>query len=69
MKNLNVSSKPTCLAVRLTGFKLGSLNRIIDTKSSSNSKVTLLNYLATVLEKKVPLNTLVVVVVVVVVVR
>ena len=35
------------------GFKLGSLNRIIDTKSSSNSKITLLHYLIMVLERKV----------------
>lgn len=37
----------------LLGFKLGSLNRIIDTKSSSNSKITLLHYLIMVLERKV----------------
>lgn len=37
-----------------SGFKLGSLNRIIDTKSSSNSKITLLHYLITVLERKYP---------------
>jgi len=36
------------------GFKLGSLNRIIDTKSSSNSKITLLHYLIMVLERKYP---------------
>ena len=35
------------------GFKLASLNRIIDTKSSSNSKITLLHYLIMVLERKV----------------
>ena len=39
----------------LLGFKLGSLNRIIDTKSSSNSKITLLHYLIMVLERKVSL--------------
>lgn len=47
----------TCNAVfnffYLLGFKLGSLNRIIDTKSSSNSKITLLHYLIMVLERKV----------------
>ncbi|RMX61131.1 hypothetical protein pdam_00016690 [Pocillopora damicornis] len=36
------------------GFKLGSLNRIMDTKSSSNSKITLLHYLIMVLERKYP---------------
>lgn len=37
-----------------SGFKLASLNRIIDTKSSSNSKITLLHYLIMVLERKYP---------------
>ncbi|XP_032228211.1 disheveled-associated activator of morphogenesis 1-A [Nematostella vectensis] len=37
-----------------TGFKLASLNRIVDTKSSANSRITLLNYLVTVLEKSYP---------------
>ena len=36
-----------------SGFKLNSLNRIIDTKSSSNNKITLLHYLIMVLERKV----------------
>ncbi|XP_031573049.1 disheveled-associated activator of morphogenesis 2-like [Actinia tenebrosa] len=36
------------------GFKLNSLNNIIDTKSSANSKITLLNYLVSVLEKSYP---------------
>lgn len=35
------------------GFKLNSLNKIIDTKSSLNRNVTLLNYLLETLEKKV----------------
>ena len=39
------------------GFKLASLNRIIDTKSSSNSKITLLHYLITVLERKVSIKS------------
>ncbi|XP_064600215.1 disheveled-associated activator of morphogenesis 1-like [Liolophura sinensis] len=36
------------------GFKLSSLNKIIDTKSSLNRSVTLLNYLLETLEKKFP---------------
>ncbi|XP_071505919.1 disheveled-associated activator of morphogenesis 2-like [Diadema antillarum] len=36
------------------GFKVSSLNKIIDTKSSSNRNVTLLHYLIDMLEKKFP---------------
>lgn len=47
-----------CLFINLfLGFKLASLNRIIDTKSSSNSKITLLHYLITVLERKVSIKS------------
>ena len=35
------------------GFKVSSLNKIIDTKSSSGSRYTLLHYLVETLEKKV----------------
>ncbi|XP_035529248.1 disheveled-associated activator of morphogenesis 1 [Morone saxatilis] len=36
------------------GFKVSSLNKIADTKSSINKNVTLLHYMITVLEKKYP---------------
>ena len=36
-----------------SGFKVASLNKIIDTKSSINRNVTLLHYLVTVIEKQV----------------
>ncbi|KAM9355334.1 disheveled-associated activator of morphogenesis 1-like [Pholidichthys leucotaenia] len=36
------------------GFKLSSINKIADTKSSIDKNVTLLHYLVTVLEKKYP---------------
>ncbi|XP_053553284.1 disheveled-associated activator of morphogenesis 1 isoform X2 [Bombina bombina] len=36
------------------GFKIGSLNKIADTKSSIDKNVTLLHYLITVVEKKYP---------------
>ena len=36
-----------------SGFKISSLNKIMDTKSSSNRNVTLLHYLIEMLEKKV----------------
>ena len=35
------------------GFKITSLNKIIDTKASNDSKITLLHYLLELLEKKV----------------
>lgn len=35
------------------GFRINSLNKIIDTKSSINKKITLLHYLAEVVEQKV----------------
>ena len=35
------------------GFKVSSLNKIIDTKSSSGSRYTLLHYLVETLEKRV----------------
>ncbi|XP_048259001.1 disheveled-associated activator of morphogenesis 1-like [Haliotis rufescens] len=37
-----------------SGFRMTSLNKIIDTKSSINKNVTLLHYLVEVLEKKFP---------------
>lgn len=37
-----------------SGFKISSLNKIMDTKSSSNRNVTLLHYLIEMLEKKFP---------------
>uniref|UniRef100_A0A7N6AQX1 Dishevelled associated activator of morphogenesis 1b n=1 Tax=Anabas testudineus TaxID=64144 RepID=A0A7N6AQX1_ANATE len=36
------------------GFKVSSLNKIADTKSSTDKNITLLHYMATVLEKKYP---------------
>ncbi|XP_051941646.1 disheveled-associated activator of morphogenesis 1-like isoform X1 [Hippocampus zosterae] len=36
------------------GFKVSSLNKIADTKSSIDKNITLLNYIVTVLEKKFP---------------
>ncbi|XP_030070208.1 disheveled-associated activator of morphogenesis 1 isoform X2 [Microcaecilia unicolor] len=36
------------------GFKIGSLNKIADTKSSIDKNITLLHYLITILEKKYP---------------
>ena len=36
-----------------SGFKVSSLNKIIDTKSSSDKRVTLLHFIISVLEKKV----------------
>ena len=36
-----------------TGFKLSSVNNIIDTKSSVDRNITLLHYLVDVLEKRV----------------
>eukprot|EP00064_Thunnus_orientalis_P005942 superscaffoldBa00000599_g5956 len=36
------------------GFKVSSLNKIADTKSSIDKNITLLNYLITILEKKYP---------------
>ena len=36
-----------------SGFKVSSLNKIIDTKSSSDKRVTLLHFIITVLETKV----------------
>lgn len=35
------------------GFKLSSLNKIIDTKSTTDNKMTLLHYLVQMLEAKV----------------
>lgn len=37
-----------------SGFKISSLNKIIDTKSSSDTKITLLHYLLEVVEKQFP---------------
>ncbi|XP_066923009.1 disheveled-associated activator of morphogenesis 1-A-like isoform X2 [Clytia hemisphaerica] len=37
-----------------SGFKVSSLNKIIDTKSSSDKRVTLLHFIITVLEMKFP---------------
>ncbi|XP_054651994.1 disheveled-associated activator of morphogenesis 1-like [Dunckerocampus dactyliophorus] len=37
------------------GFKVSSLNKIADTKSSIDKNVTLLNYIVTVLERKFPM--------------
>ncbi|XP_046849776.1 disheveled-associated activator of morphogenesis 1-like isoform X2 [Xenia sp. Carnegie-2017] len=37
-----------------TGFKIASINKIMDTKSSSNSKINLLDYLVMLLEQKFP---------------
>ncbi|XP_077415026.1 disheveled-associated activator of morphogenesis 1-like isoform X2 [Vanacampus margaritifer] len=37
-----------------SGFKVSSLNKIADTKSSIDKNITLLNYIVTVLEKKFP---------------
>ena len=43
-----------CLVVLLfVGFKLSSLNRIIDTKSTTDNEMTLLHYLVQMLEAKV----------------
>lgn len=39
-----------------TGFRLASLNRLADTKSSACKGTTLLHYLVEILEKKVSLN-------------
>ncbi len=36
-----------------SGFRVSSLNKIIDTKSSIDRKITLLHYMATVVEKQV----------------
>jgi len=36
-----------------SGFKVSSLNKIIDTKSSSDKRITLLHFIITVLERKV----------------
>ncbi|XP_075388046.1 disheveled-associated activator of morphogenesis 1 [Tenrec ecaudatus] len=36
------------------GFKISSLNKIADTKSSSDKNITLLHYLITIVEKKCP---------------
>ena len=36
-----------------SGFKVSSLNKIIDTKSSNDKRITLLHFILTVLEKKV----------------
>ena len=36
-----------------SGFRISSLNRIIDTKSSLDRRVTLLHYMIEVLQKKV----------------
>ena len=38
------------------GFKLTSLNKIVDTKSSIDRKITLLHYLLDVLERKVRIS-------------
>lgn len=38
------------------GFKISSLNNVIDTKSSSNRDVNLLHYLVETLEKKVRID-------------
>jgi len=35
------------------GFRIASLNKIIDTKSSVNRRVTLMNYLADIVDQKV----------------
>ncbi len=40
-----------------SGFRISSLNKILDTKSSIAKYPTLLHYLSAVLEKKVRLNT------------
>lgn len=37
----------------LSGFKIASINKIMDTKSSSNKKINLLDYLIMLLEQKV----------------
>ena len=37
-----------------SGFKISSLNKIIDTKSSADTKITLLHYLVDVVEKQFP---------------
>ena len=37
----------------LAGFKLSSLNKIIDTKSSVDRRITLLHYILDLLERKV----------------
>ncbi|XP_046863557.1 disheveled-associated activator of morphogenesis 1-like [Xenia sp. Carnegie-2017] len=37
-----------------TGFKIASINKIMDTKSSSNSKINLLDYLVMLLDQKFP---------------
>lgn len=41
-----------------TGFRLASLNRLADTKSSACKGTTLLHYLVEILEKKVQTKTL-----------
>ncbi len=38
-----------------SGFKISSLNKIIDTKSSIDKRITLLHYLLEVIEKQVSL--------------
>lgn len=42
-----------------SGFRIASLNKIVDTKSSTNKRSTLLNYLAEVIDKKAGLGKLV----------
>jgi len=39
-----------------SGFRVASLNKIIDTKSSVNRRTTLLHYLASLAENKVGLT-------------
>ncbi|MEQ2308153.1 Disheveled-associated activator of morphogenesis 1, partial [Ameca splendens] len=39
------------------GFKVSSLNKMVDTKSSNDRNITLLHYMITVLEKKFPAAT------------
>merc|ERR1712048_678152 len=38
-----------------SGFKISSLNKMIDTKSSRDKRITLLHYIITILEKKFPM--------------
>ena len=38
----------------LAGFKLSSLNKIVDTKSSTDTNMNLMHYLLQTLETKVP---------------
>ena len=53
LQSVDYNIPNTPLLFSFLGFKLSSLNRIVDTKSTTDNEMTLLHYLVQMLEAKV----------------